>query len=214
MRKRMSGLVGFMPTEGTLTTNNHLTRRQPNKLLLPHSRSNTPILPLIHPTEEQDRVSSASTLTAFKAAVWVKSTNYTFFKNYKNVFSNAFKHHSHWPLTSNPVTSHHSHWPPTFDPTTSHHSHWPLSWSCDVPWRPSWRQVAATSSSPPRPMVDKNFGRESTWKRHDKRFAISCTYHLPGRVRLVPWHHSGVSLWQAQNESSNMLLKVYVITCF
>ncbi|KAK2190727.1 hypothetical protein NP493_71g00031 [Ridgeia piscesae] len=55
MRKRMSGLVGFMPTEGTLTTNNHLTRRQPNKLLLPHSRSNTPILPLIHPTEEQDR---------------------------------------------------------------------------------------------------------------------------------------------------------------
>jgi len=41
MCKIMSGLVDITPTEGILTTNTRLTRRQLSKLLLPHPRTNT-----------------------------------------------------------------------------------------------------------------------------------------------------------------------------
>ena len=78
----MSGLVDLQPTKGTLRINDRPSRGQPNRLLLPQSRTYSHLHSFFPSTIRlwnriPHKASSAGSLTAFKSAVegWVKSVH-------------------------------------------------------------------------------------------------------------------------------------------
>ena len=74
MHEVMGGLVDLSPAEGILTVSDRTSWGQPNKLRIPHSRTNIHlafILSLSHQLWDSFplEISSADTPSAFKAAV-------------------------------------------------------------------------------------------------------------------------------------------------